>query len=178
MTSRPPTAKGEATRQRILDAATAEFAQYGIAGARVDRIAAASQTNKAQIYAYVGNKDALFETVFSASLERIMDVAPINADDVGDWAVRLYDEYLKRPDLVSDGDRLDAGKISAIGAAQEAGAIAFDGDPFDVMALVISMSMAWSPVSGVYAATADEAEAEHDRRRAILRRAVERAFMP
>jgi AcrR family transcriptional regulator len=195
MTSRPPTAKGEATRQRILDAATAEFAQYGIAGARVDRIAAASQTNKAQIYAYVGNKDALFETVFSASLERIMDVAPINADDVGDWAVRLYDEYLKRPDLirlatwarlerkptgylVADGDRLDAGKISAIGAAQEAGAIAFDGDPFDVMALVISMSMAWSPVSGVYAATADEAEAEHDRRRAVLRRAVERAFMP
>jgi AcrR family transcriptional regulator len=195
MTSRPPTAKGEATRQRILDAATAEFAQYGIAGARVDRIAAASQTNKAQIYAYVGNKDALFETVFSASLERIMDVAPINADDVGDWAVRLYDEYLKRPDLirlatwarlerkptgylVADGDRLDAGKISAIGAAQEAGAIAFDGDPFDVMALVISMSMAWSPVSGVYAATADEAETEHDRRRAVLRRAVERAFMP
>jgi AcrR family transcriptional regulator len=97
MTSRPPTAKGEATRQRILDAATAEFAEYGFAGARVDRIAAASQTNKAQIYAYVGNKDELFETAFSASLERIMDVAPINADDVGDWAVRLYDEYLKRP---------------------------------------------------------------------------------
>jgi hypothetical protein len=46
------------------------------------------------------------------------------------------------------------------------------------MALVISMSMAWSPVSGVYAATADEAETEHDRRRAVLRRAVERAFMP
>jgi AcrR family transcriptional regulator len=195
MTSRPPTAKGEATRQRILDAATAEFAEYGFAGARVDRIAAASQTNKAQIYAYVGNKDALFETVFSASLERIMDVAPINADDVGDWAVRLYDEYLKRPDLirlatwarlerkptgylVADDDRLDAGKIAAIRAAQDAGRITLDGDPFDVMALVISMSMAWSPVSGVYAATADEAETEHDRRRAVLRRAVERAFMP
>lgn len=194
MTSRPPTAKGEATRQRILDAATAEFARYGIAGARVDRIAAASQTNKAQIYAYVGNKEALFETVFSASLERIMDVAPIDADDVGDWAVRLYDEYLKRPDLirlaawarlerkpsgylVEDDDRLDAGKIAAIGAAQETGSITLAGDPFDVMALVISISMAWSPISGVYAATADEAAAEHDRRRATLREAVERAFM-
>ncbi|RUR02998.1 TetR family transcriptional regulator [Labedella endophytica] len=194
MTTQAPTAKGEATRQRILDAATAEFAEYGIAGARVDRIAAASQTNKAQLYAYFGSKEALFETVFAASLERIVDVVPIDADDVGDWAVRLYDEYLKRPDLirlatwqrlerrphgtlVDEGDRLDAGKLSAITAAQKSGAITAGGNPFDVMALVISMSMAWSPVSNVYAATADEAAAEHDRRRAILRETVERAFM-
>lgn len=194
MAPRPPTAKGEATRQRVLDAATAEFAEYGFAGARVDRIAAASQTNKAQLYAYFGSKDALFETAFAASLERIVDVVPINADDVGDWAVRLYDEYLERPDLirlatwqrlerrprgtlVDEGDRLDAGKLSAITAAQETGAITVGGDPFDVMALVISMSMAWSPVSNVYAADAAEAEAEHDRRRAILRETVERAFM-
>ena len=178
----------------MLDAATAEFAEYGFAGARVDRIADASQTNKAQLYAYFGSKDALFQTAFAASLERIMDVVPIDADDVGDWAVLLYDEYLKRPDLirlatwarlerkptgylVEDDDRIDAGKIAAIAAAQERGAITATGDAFDVMALVISMSMAWSPVSNVYAADAAEAEAEHDRRRAILRETVERAFM-
>ena len=40
----------QATRQRIFDAATAEFAQYGIAGARIDRIAAAAGSNKAMIY--------------------------------------------------------------------------------------------------------------------------------
>lgn len=194
MISRPPTPKGEATRQRILDAATAEFSEYGIAGARIDRIAAASQTNKAQIYAYVGNKEALFETVFAASLERIVDVVPIDADDVADWAVRLYDEYLKRPDLirlatwqrlerrprgtlVDEGARLDAGKLADIAAAQKTGAITVAGEPFDVMALVISMSMAWSPVSNVYAADATEPEAEHERRRAILRETVRRAFM-
>ena len=38
-----------ATRQRILDHATAEFARYGIAGARVDRIAAAAGSNKAML---------------------------------------------------------------------------------------------------------------------------------
>jgi AcrR family transcriptional regulator len=39
----------EATKRRLLDAARDEFAAYGIAGARVDRIAEAAQANKAQI---------------------------------------------------------------------------------------------------------------------------------
>lgn len=194
MTPLPPTAKGEATRQRVLDAATAEFSQYGIAGARVDRIAAAARTNKAQLYAYFGSKDALFDTVFSGSLERIVDVVPIDASNVADWAVRLYDEYIARPDLirlatwarlerrphghlVADTERLDAGKLRAIEEAQASGAITLPGDPFDVMAMIISMSMAWSPVSNVYAASASEDAADHERRRAFLREAVERAAM-
>jgi AcrR family transcriptional regulator len=189
------TAKGHATRQRVLDAATAEFAQYGIAGARIDRIAATSETNKAQIYSYFDSKEKLFDTVFTASLERIMDVVPIDANDVAEWAVRLYDEYLRRPDLirlatwarmerrptghlVDDGARLDEGKLDAIRAAQQSGAVAVQADPFDVMAMVIAMSMAWSPVSNVYAAFASEAASEHDRRREFLRTVVRRAFMP
>ena len=40
------------------------------------------------------------------------------------------------------------------------------------------MSMAWSPVSNVYAATAEEAASEHERRRTLLRQAVGRAFPP
>ena len=35
------TRNAEATKERILDAALAEFSAYGIAGARVDRIAQA-----------------------------------------------------------------------------------------------------------------------------------------
>ena len=37
---RPLSARAAATRQRILDAALAEFALNGLAGARVDEIAA------------------------------------------------------------------------------------------------------------------------------------------
>ena len=55
----------EATKARLLEAATAEFAAYGIAGARIDRIAAAASVNKQMIYAYFGSKDALFDVVFS-----------------------------------------------------------------------------------------------------------------
>lgn len=195
MTDRPVlTARGEATRQRLLDAATTEFARYGIAGARVDRIASVARSNKAQLYAYFGSKDQLFDTVFDASIERIMDVVPISAGDLADWAVRLYDEYLNRPDLIRlatwarlerrpmghlllDANTVEAAKLDAIADAQARGAVA-SGLPFDVMALVIAMSMAWSPVSNVYAASRDEAAAEHQRRREILRRTVEKAFSP
>ncbi|HEX9554719.1 MAG TPA: TetR family transcriptional regulator, partial [Streptosporangiaceae bacterium] len=41
----------EDTKKRILAAATEEFTEHGIAGARVDRIAAAANSNKAMLYA-------------------------------------------------------------------------------------------------------------------------------
>ncbi|CAL9493163.1 MULTISPECIES: TetR family transcriptional regulator [unclassified Streptomyces] len=190
----PLTSRGAATHRRILDVATREFAEHGIAGARVERIVAAARTNKAQLYAYFGSKDGLFDAIFFGSLDRIVNVVPIDADDLADWAVRLYDEYLRRPDLirlatwarlerrpaghlVEDADRRDDAKLRAIAEAQAAGRVR-PGDPFDVLALVIAMSMAWSPVSNVYAATADEPEDAHERRRALLRDAVRRATSP
>jgi AcrR family transcriptional regulator len=50
----------ERTRQRILDAATGEFARYGLGGARVDRIAARAGANKRMLYYYFGDKERLF----------------------------------------------------------------------------------------------------------------------
>ncbi|MFI1757385.1 TetR family transcriptional regulator [Streptomyces sp. NPDC020571] len=190
----PLTSRGAATHRRILDVATREFAEHGIAGARVERIVAAARTNKAQLYAYFGSKDGLFDAIFFGSLDRIVNVVPVDAGDLADWAVRLYDEYLRRPDLirlatwarlerrpaghlVEDADRRDDAKLRAIAEAQAAGRVR-PGDPFDVLALVIAMSMAWSPVSNVYAATADEPEDAHERRRALLRDAVRRATSP
>ncbi|TDD46030.1 TetR/AcrR family transcriptional regulator [Nonomuraea terrae] len=187
------TSRGAATRKRILEVATREFAEHGIAGARIERIVAAARTNKAQLYAYFGSKEGLFDAIFLGSLERIMNVVPIDGTDLADWAVRLYDEYLRRPDLirlatwarlerrpaghlVEEADRLDDPKLRAVAEAQAAG-IVRPGDPFDVMALVIAMSMAWSPVSNVYAATAAEPAELHERRRALLRESVRRAVM-
>src|SRR5947209_14837563 len=161
MADKPLTSRGAATRQRILEVATQEFAEHGIAGARVERIVASARTNKAQLYGYFGSKEGLFDAIFFGSLERIMTVVPIDATDLADWAVRLYDEYLRRPDLirlatwarlerrpaghlVEQADRLDDHKLRAIADAQAAG-IVLPGDPFDVMAMAIAMSMAWSP---------------------------------
>ena len=194
MSDQQLTARGEATRKRIVDVATHEFAEHGIAGARIERVVAAARTNKAQLYAYFGSKERLFDAIFFGSLERIVNVVPIDATDLADWAVRLYDEYLQRPDLirlatwarlerrptghlVADADRLDDGKLRAIAEAQAAGLVRA-GDPFDLMALVIAMSMAWSPVSNVYAATAEESADTHDRRQELLRDSVRRVVAP
>jgi AcrR family transcriptional regulator len=48
------------TREAILDAATADFARYGLGGARVDRIARRAGANKRMLYYYFGDKDSLF----------------------------------------------------------------------------------------------------------------------
>jgi AcrR family transcriptional regulator len=58
-------------QDRILKAAVAEFARYGLGGARVDRIAARAGANKRMLYYYYGNKDALFLAVLEDSYARI-----------------------------------------------------------------------------------------------------------
>lgn len=68
----------EESRAAILNAAVAEFAELGIAGARTDAIARAAHVNKALLYYYFKDKDALYEAVldhvFSGLRERVMPV--------------------------------------------------------------------------------------------------------
>src|ERR1022692_4744369 len=53
----------EQSRASILKAAMAEFAEYGIAGARTDAIARAAHVNKALLYYYFKDKDSLYGAV-------------------------------------------------------------------------------------------------------------------
>ncbi|MFC3607231.1 TetR family transcriptional regulator [Stutzerimonas tarimensis] len=50
----------EKTREDILQAAIAEFVEYGLSGARVDAIAERTRTSKRMIYYYFGNKEQLY----------------------------------------------------------------------------------------------------------------------
>jgi AcrR family transcriptional regulator len=59
------------TRGRILEAATVEFARYGLGGARVDRIAGRAGANKRMLYYYFGSKEDLFLAALEASYARI-----------------------------------------------------------------------------------------------------------
>ncbi len=67
---RPPR-NAERTRAAILDSATAEFARYGLGGARVDRISASAGANKRMLYYYFGDKEGLFLAVLEAAYARI-----------------------------------------------------------------------------------------------------------
>jgi len=53
----------ERTRRDILDVATAEFAERGYSGGRVDEIAARTRTTKRMIYYYFGSKEGLWTAV-------------------------------------------------------------------------------------------------------------------
>ncbi len=59
------------TKRDILDAAREEFVEFGLDGARVDRIAERAGANKRLLYHYVGNKEALYSTVL---LEAYRDI--------------------------------------------------------------------------------------------------------
>jgi TetR/AcrR family transcriptional regulator len=61
----------EATRQKLLVAARREFADGGLAGARVDEIAARAGVNKQLVYHYFGDKDALYLAVLEWVYEEI-----------------------------------------------------------------------------------------------------------
>jgi AcrR family transcriptional regulator len=59
------------TDEKILAAARTEFAQHGLAGARVDRIASRAGVNKAMIYYHFRSKENLYRTVISNELAKI-----------------------------------------------------------------------------------------------------------
>jgi AcrR family transcriptional regulator len=61
----------EGMRLRILEAAKQEFAAHGLAGARVDRIAAQAGANKRMLYYHVGNKEDLYLAVLEGAYEKI-----------------------------------------------------------------------------------------------------------
>jgi AcrR family transcriptional regulator len=68
-----PIRDAAATQRRILQAALREFAAKGIAGARVDAIAARARTNKRMIYYYFGSKEGLFRHILRHRLTGAQD---------------------------------------------------------------------------------------------------------
>src|SRR5207245_1457581 len=60
-----------ATKDRILKAAIHEFTESGFAGTRVDEIAARAQCNKALLYQYYGDKEALFKHVLECKMAEL-----------------------------------------------------------------------------------------------------------
>ena len=58
----------------ILEVSTTEFAEKGLSGARIDEIAAATQTSKRMIYYYFGSKEGLYVAVLEESYRRMRSI--------------------------------------------------------------------------------------------------------
>ena len=104
---RPPR-DAEASRARILAAATAEFARHGLSGGRVDRIAARAKANKRMLYYYFGGKESLFLAVLEAAYERIrgdereLDLsAKRPVDGMRELVTFTWRHFLAHPEFIS-----------------------------------------------------------------------------
>lgn len=95
-------------QERILKAATEEFARYGLGGARVDRIAARAGANKRMLYYYYGNKEDLFLAVLEARYAHIrraelglhlQDLDPVQG--MRRMVAFTWDYYLKHPEFLT-----------------------------------------------------------------------------
>ena len=71
------------TMAGILEVATAEFAEKGLSGARIDEIAAATRTSKRMIYYYFGSKEGLYLAVLEESYRRMRSIeAELHLEDL------------------------------------------------------------------------------------------------
>lgn len=146
------------TRRKLLEAAAVEFSAYGIAGARVDRIATTAGVNKAMIYSYFGNKEQLFDAVFETQVvASTVGGVPVTPDDLPGYAGRLFDHYQAHPEVtrLANWHRLERGagavpaavveaqreKLEAIGKAQADGRLSTRFPAKELLALVISLSL-------------------------------------
>ena len=149
------------TKRRIFEAATAEFAAHGIAGARVDRIAAAAQANKQLIYAYFGNKRELFEAVVSEHVTRYVETVPFDAERLPEYAGAAFDYFTANPELTHLGswhtlepgetehripviERAIRDRTRLVAAAQRAGRVDAAIPAEELVALVTTIAQTWA----------------------------------
>ncbi|MEM9513285.1 MAG: TetR family transcriptional regulator [Actinomycetota bacterium] len=174
-----PVRDAEATRARILAAATSEFAARGLAGARVDRIAASAAANKSLIYAYFGSKDQLFDHVVEASFEQMHAGVTFTPHDLPGYATALFDYLADHPDVL----RIDAWRRLERPSATDAERAAYIGVvdrltevqssfgandqflPGDVLAIVTAVAGAWA---GTPDALRPHISADRERQRALV----------
>jgi AcrR family transcriptional regulator len=64
----------ERTMADIIEVATHEFSEKGLAGARIDVIAQAMRTSKRMIYYYFGSKEGLYIAVLEEAYRRIRQI--------------------------------------------------------------------------------------------------------
>ena len=96
------------SQNTILVAARDEFAEFGLGGARMDRIAERAALNKRLIYYYFADKETLFQAVLEQSYRDIRDaeqqlklVELEPADAVRKLVRFTWDYYLAHPEFLT-----------------------------------------------------------------------------
>jgi AcrR family transcriptional regulator len=150
----------EGTRRRLLEAAIHEFSEFGIMGARVERIAALAKANKQAIYMYFGSKEGLFTAAFEERIRDFHSAVKFDESDLPAYAGRLFDKFERSPDtrrmtlwyhlersvanvpvpLIAESTRAE---VTAIRKAQSDGRIPTKYDAATLLGLIRSIALTW-----------------------------------
>ncbi len=149
-------------RETILGAARSEFAQYGLAGARIDRIARAAEASKERLYAHFKDKETLFRSVVAADSAEFFAAVTLRPDAVPEFVGDVYDLACRRPEHlrmitwasleglaldpppVDDWESVLARDIGVIESAQAAGHVDATWHPMDLLVLLFGVGLAWA----------------------------------
>ena len=160
-------------RDAILIAARNEFAQYGLAGARIDRIARVAHASKERLYAHFKDKEALFRSVVAADAAEFFAAVTLRPDSIPEFVGDIYDLTCQRPEHlrmitwasleglslelapVGDLESVKERDIQAIRAAQAAGYVDASWSPMDLLVLLFGVALAWAQSPHPESATAD-----------------------
>ncbi len=150
----------EAKRQQLFEAALAEFAEFGMAGARIDRLAKRAGISPGLVYSFYAGKEQLFDAVFDQIVALTLSAVPIDAADLPGYAARLHDAGQANPGAIrfltwyalERGDlagrpavtRAMADKVAAVEAAQRGGAVTAALPAAQLLALVLTISGMWT----------------------------------
>jgi AcrR family transcriptional regulator len=156
------------TKRDILVAAREEFCEFGLDGARVDRIAERAAANKRLLYHYFGNKEALYSAVLLEAYREIrlgerelhlQELQPVEAMRklvsftfdhfrLNPWFIRLLAteniqraEYAKRiPELQALHSPIVAQIRTVLAAGQKAGLFRAGVDPIHLYISIAGIS--------------------------------------
>ena len=141
----------ERTRAALLDAATAEFAAKGRAGARVSEIAERAGVNKQLISYYFGGKDGLYDAILERwyAEEARLEEPGITLDELASRYLgvgfsqpllqQLFTRALMDDDVGDAEPERDAPELVGLLERQANGEIADDLDPAFVLLMLQGM---------------------------------------
>ena len=148
-------------RDEILAAARAEFAQYGLAGARIDRIARAASASKERLYAHFGDKEALFREVVAADSAEFFRAVVLRPDAVPEFVGDVFDLAQSRPEHLRmitwahlegfpldqpevNAERVPDQAIAALERAQSEGHVDPAWEPQQLLVLLFAIGLGWA----------------------------------
>jgi AcrR family transcriptional regulator len=180
-------------RGEILAAARAEFAQYGLAGARIDRIARAANASKERLYAHFGDKETLFRDVVATDGAELFRAVELRPDAVPEFVGEIFDLVQSRPEHLrmitwaqlegfpldepeGDGEQAPEKAIAALEQAQADGHVDPAWEPRELLVLLFAIGLGWAHWPDPAAATTDPKAVA--RRRAAVVEAATRVVKP